>query len=217
VAICPPHVYLDAVVQAVRGSAVGVGAQNIYHEAKGPFTGEVSAPMVKDLGCRYAIVGHSERRTLFRETDQDVHRKLQAALIAGLTPIVCVGESLEQRQSGQTEEVIQSQFKGSIAPLDGPDIARCVIAYEPVWAIGTGKVATGQQAEEVHALLRRLLEQTYGSGPAAEVRIQYGGSVNAENAADLLRQPNIDGALVGGASLQADTFLTIVAAAQALS
>jgi triosephosphate isomerase (TIM) len=213
VAVCPPALYLEAVGQAIQGSAVGLGAQNCYHEAKGAFTGEISPQMVRDIGCVYVILGHSERRQIFKESNQDVNRKLVAALAAGLTPIVCVGELLEQRQAGQTAAVVREQIEGSLAGLSPEQMQKIVIAYEPVWAIGTGVVATPQQAEEVHADLRRLLENRYNSGVAASVRIQYGGSVNAENAASLLSQPNIDGALVGGASLKADGFLAIVAAA----
>jgi triosephosphate isomerase (TIM) len=214
VAVCPPSVYLDAVHRKLVGSAVGLGAQNCYHEPKGAFTGEVSPPMLVDLGCKYVILGHSERRAIFRESNQDVNKKVLAALAAGLTPIVCVGETLEQRQAGQTSAVVREQFEGSLAGLTAEQVARLVIAYEPVWAIGTGVVATPQQAEEVHADLRKLMETRYDAGLAAQVRIQYGGSVTAENAATLLGQPNIDGALVGGASLKADSFLAIVAAAR---
>jgi triosephosphate isomerase len=213
VAVCPPSPYLEAVGQAVRNSAVGLGAQNCYYEAKGAFTGEISPQMVRDLGCAYVILGHSERRQIFKESNKDVNRKVLAALGAGLTPILCVGETLEQRQSGQTAAVVREQIEGSLAGLSPEQMRKIVIAYEPVWAIGTGMVATPQQAEEVHADLRRLLEGRYNSEVASTVRIQYGGSVNAENAASLLGQPNIDGALVGGASLKADGFLAIIAAA----
>jgi triosephosphate isomerase len=169
--------------------------------------------MLLDLGCRYVVLGHSERRHILRETDADVNRKLHAALAAGLAPIVCVGETLAEREAGKTAAVIRGQFQGSLAGLTAEQAAGIVIAYEPVWAIGTGKVATPQQAEEVHADLRKLLETTYGPAVAAQVRIQYGGSVKPDNAAELLGQPNIDGALVGGASLKADSFLGIAAGA----
>lgn len=214
VAVCPPAVYLDAVHKKLVGSAVGVGGQNCYHEPKGAFTGELSPSMLVDIGCKYVILGHSERRAIFGESNQDVNRKVQAALAAGLTPIVCVGETLEQRQSGQTSAVVREQFEGSLAGLAAEQIAKLVIAYEPVWAIGTGVVATPEQAEEVHADLRKLIEARYDAQLAAQVRIQYGGSVTADNAATLLAKPNIDGALVGGASLKADSFLAIVAAAR---
>jgi triosephosphate isomerase (TIM) len=213
VAVCPPSLYLEAVGQAIKNSAVGLGAQNCYHEAKGAFTGETGAQMLRDVGCTYVILGHSERRQIFKESNQEVNRKVLAALGVGLTPILCVGETLEQRQGGQTAAVVREQIEGSLAGISAEQMRKIVIAYEPVWAIGTGVVATPEQAEEVHADLRRLLESRYNSGVASTVRIQYGGSVNAENAASLLGQPNIDGALVGGASLKADGFLAIVAAA----
>ena len=210
VAVCPPSVYLDAVTTVTRGSSVGVGAQNVYHESDGAFTGEISVAMVQDLGCQYVILGHSERRNVLGESNQDVNRKLHAVLRAGVTPIVCVGELLEQREAGRTLSVIQEQFDGSLAGVTDDQMSRCVIAYEPVWAIGTGKVATPDQAEEVHADLRSLIQQRYNEAVASAVRIQYGGSVKPDNAADLLSQENIDGALVGGASLKADSFLAIV-------
>ncbi len=215
VAVCPPSLYLEAIREAIKGSAVGLGAQNCYHEAKGAFTGEISPQMLVDIGCKYVILGHSERRQIFKESNQDVNRKVLAALGVGLTPIVCVGETLDQRQANRTAAVVREQIEGSLAGLSAEQVLKIVIAYEPVWAIGTGVVATPQQAEEVHADLRRLLEKGYNSQVASAVRIQYGGSVNAENAASLLGQPNIDGALVGGASLKADSFLAIVSAAAA--
>jgi triosephosphate isomerase len=215
VAVCPPALYLDAVGQALAGSAVGLGAQNCYHEAKGAFTGELSPQMLLDIGCKYVILGHSERRAIFKESSQDVNRKLLAALGVGLVPIVCVGETLEERKADRTTAVVREQIEGSLAGLSAEQMQKVVIAYEPVWAIGTGVVATPEQAEAVHADLRRLLETRYNPELASSVRIQYGGSVNAENAATLLAQPNIDGALVGGASLKADSFLAIVAGARA--
>lgn len=215
VAVCPPSVYLDAVAQVVRGTAVALGAQNMYHESAGAFTGEISGAMLLDVGCRYVILGHSERRHILGETDRDVNRKVHAALKQGLLPIVCVGETLEQREAGQTGDVVGSQFAGSLQGLTAEQMGSVVIAYEPVWAIGTGKVATPEQAEEVHADLRRLLETRYNAAVAQTVRIQYGGSVKPDNAAQLLSQPNIDGALVGGAALKADDFLGIVAGAAA--
>lgn len=213
VAVCPPSVYLDAVGQSIRGSSVGLGAQNMYHEATGAFTGEISASMLIDLECRYVILGHSERRHVLGETNQDVNRKVLAALQADLEPILCVGETLEQRDAGQTLDVVQAQFDGSLAGVSADQMTRVVIAYEPVWAIGTGKVATPAQAEQVHLDLRTILESRYNANVAEQVRIQYGGSVKPDNAADLLARPNIDGALVGGASLKTDDFLAIVAAA----
>lgn len=210
-AVCPPFVYLEAVRNVVKGTVVGLGGQTLYHEAKGAFTGEISASMLLDIGCQYVILGHSERRDLFGETSADVNRKLLAALAAGLLPIVCVGEHLEEREAGQTAVVIRDQFEGSFANISASQMQKCVIAYEPVWAIGTGKVATPEQAEEVHADLRKLIEVRYNAEVASSVRIQYGGSVKPSNSAELMRQPNIDGALVGGASLVADDFLGIVA------
>ncbi len=185
----------------------------MYHEREGAFTGEISAAMLRDLGCTYVILGHSERRHILGETDAAVNKKLQAALAAELVPIVCVGELLAEREEGQTLAVIARQFDGSLAGLSPEQMKTVVIAYEPVWAIGTGKVATPVQAEEVHRALRKIMADRY-NGPVAEVvRILYGGSVKPDNAAELLRQPDIDGALVGGASLKVDQFLGIVAGA----
>ncbi len=213
IAICPPSVYLHPVAQVVAGTTVGLGAQNVHFESSGAFTGEMSPAMAADVGCHYVILGHSERRSLFGETSHLVNQKTHAVLAAGLTPIVCVGESLAEREAGRTLDVIRDQFTGSLAGLSSEQAAGIVIAYEPVWAIGTGKVATPAQAEEVHRDLRNLLEKSYNQATADEVRIQYGGSVKPDNAAELLGQPNIDGALVGGASLAADSFLAIIAAA----
>ena len=212
VAVFPPSVYVDAVAEALKGSPVGWGVQNVYHRPNGAFTGEISVSMLLDLGCRYAILGHSERRQHFGDTDEEVNRKLLAVLAAGLVPIVCVGERLDQREAGQTLEVIRRQIGGSLAGLSADQMAHVVIAYEPVWAIGTGKTASPEQAEEVHLALRNLLEQRYNGEVAQGVRIQYGGSVTAEKAPKLLVQPDIDGALVGGASLVAAEFEGILAA-----
>ncbi len=211
--VCPPSVYLDSVGQAIQGSKVGLGAQNVYHEANGAFTGELSTAMLLDVGCRYVILGHSERRVLLKETDAEINKKVHAALKAGLTPIVCVGELLAERESGQTAAVIERQFRGSLAGVSAEQAAQLVIAYEPVWAIGTGKVASPEQAQEVHHDLRKLLISQYNATVAAAVRIQYGGSVKPSNAAELLSQSDIDGALVGGASLKAADFLGIAAGA----
>jgi triosephosphate isomerase len=218
-AVCPPSVYLGAVGQVLGGGGAGanpvaLGAQNMYHEASGAFTGEISAAMLVDVGCRCVILGHSERRHLLGETDEQVNRKVLSALSAGLTPIVCVGELLGEREAGQTGEVIRRQFAGSLAGLSADQVQKVVIAYEPVWAIGTGKVATPEQAQEVHLDLRKLIAARYNADLAQTVRIQYGGSVKPSNAAELLSQPDIDGALVGGASLKADDFLGIVAGAR---
>jgi triosephosphate isomerase len=214
--VCPPFVNLVSVSEVVAGTKVALGGQNVYHEANGAFTGEISAAMLLDAGCTYVILGHSERRHILKETDADINKKTVAALAAGLIPIVCVGELLAEREAGQTSAVIRRQFEGSLAGITAEQIEKTVIAYEPVWAIGTGKVASPQQAAEVHADLRSLLVQRYNSGSAEKVRILYGGSVKASNAGELLSQANIDGALVGGASLNADDFLGIAAAGAAL-
>jgi len=208
-AVCPPSCYLDAVGRALAGSRVALGAQNMYHEKDGAFTGELSAAMLRDLGCTFVILGHSERRHILGETDAAVNKKVHAALAAGLVPIVCVGELLAEREAGKTLAVVQSQFDGSLAGLSAEQMRLVVIAYEPVWAIGTGKGATPSQAEEVHLALRKMIEKRYNSALAEAVRLQYGGSVKPDNAAELLHQPDIDGALVGGASLKADQFLGI--------
>ena len=212
-AICPPSVYLESVGKAVAGTKVGLGAQNMYSEKKGAFTGEVSAPMLKDFGCTYVILGHSERRHIFRETDAEINDKVYAALEAGLVPIVCVGETLAEREAKKTMRVVRRQFEGSLSGLTGPQLRKLVIAYEPVWAIGTGKTATPAEAEEVHRDLRNLMVERYNKEVAESVRLQYGGSVKPDNAASLLSQPDIDGALVGGASLKVDQFMGIVAGA----
>jgi triosephosphate isomerase len=212
--LCPPALYVETVGTALAAakSDVGLGAQNVHEKSNGAFTGEVSPPMLVDLCCRYVILGHSERRTLFGETDALVNAKTKAALAAGLTPIVCVGETLTEREAGRTAAVVTTQVQGSLAGLSAPDLEKIVVAYEPVWAIGTGKVATPAQAQEVHALIRSLLAGLASPAVAAKVRIQYGGSVKPDNAADLASQPDIDGALVGGASLKADDFLGIAKA-----
>ncbi len=186
----------------------------MYHEAAGAFTGEISAAMLVDIGCRYVILGHSERRHILGETDRQINLKVRAALAAGLIPIVCVGELLGEREAGKTAEVIRTQFTGSLAGVSADEMARSVIAYEPVWAIGTGKVATPEQAQDVHRDLRKLIQAQYNAAIAEQVRIQYGGSVKPSNAAELLAQPDIDGALVGGASLKASDFLGIAAGAE---
>lgn len=215
VAVCPPFPYLTAVQEVIAGTGLQLGGQNAYFEAPGAFTGEVAVEMLLDVGCRYVILGHSERRHLLGETDEIINRKVRAALQKNLDVILCVGELLEERNAGRTEAVLDSQMKGSLAGVDAASLARVVIAYEPVWAIGTGKVATPEQAEEVHAGIRQLMTSRYGQEVAESVRIQYGGSVKPDNAAELLSQPNIDGALVGGASLKADSFLGIIAGATA--
>jgi triosephosphate isomerase len=210
VAVCPPFVHLERARAALAGSRVRLGAQNVHWEPQGAYTGEVSAPMLAGLAdC--VIIGHSERRQYFCETDETVNRRLKAALVHGLTPIVCVGETLHEREAGHTDEVLTRQVR---AGLDGAAwTGDCVIAYEPVWAIGTGLAATGPQANEAVALIRRLVGEMFGSSTAEAMRIQYGGSVKADNAAEFFGQPDIDGALVGGASLDADAFAAIVRAA----
>jgi triosephosphate isomerase len=210
VALCPPSVYLSNVADAVAGTPVGLGAQNLYAADDGAFTGEVNASMLTDVGCRYVILGHSERRALMGETDEQVNQKLNAALAGNLIPIVCVGETLEDREAGRTEQVVETQIRGSLKGLDEVRAAGIAVAYEPVWAIGTGRTATPEQAEEVHAFIRQLLGQLFSEDAAAQIRIQYGGSVKPGNAKELLGQPNIDGALVGGASLKVDDFVGII-------
>ena len=210
--VCPPTIYLAVVGEALAGSPVALGAQNVYAEDNGAFTGETSTAMLTDIGAEYVILGHSERRTLMGETDADVCKKTHKALAAGLTPIVCVGELLEERESGKTAEVIKTQFEGSLDGITADQITKVVIAYEPVWAIGTGKVASPEQAEEVHADLRRLLSERYTPQLAEEVRILYGGSMKPGNAAELLAKPNVDGGLIGGAALKAEDFLGIAKA-----
>ncbi len=209
VAVAPPFTALHAAAQAARGSAVEVAAQDVYWEKQGAFTGEVSAPMLADAGCQHGIVGHSERRQLFGETDDTVRRKVVALLAAGVPPIVCVGETLAEREAGRTLEVVERQVRQGLAGVSTDDLRRITVAYEPVWAIGTGKTATSAQAQEVHAAIRKILRDV-GAPVADEIRIQYGGSVKPENAAELMAQPDVDGALVGGASLKASDFVAIV-------
>jgi len=213
VAVAPPFTALAAVKQALQGSAIQLFAQDCHHEKQGAFTGEVSATMLKDAGCDGVIVGHSERRQYFGETDESVAKKVRAALAESLHPIVCVGETLQEREAGKTWEVVSRQVRGGLAGLDAGSLQRITLAYEPVWAIGTGRTATTAQAQEVHAQIRGLLRELGGAQVADAVRIQYGGSVKPDNAKDLLSQPDIDGALVGGASLKANDFAAIVAAA----
>lgn len=213
VALCPPSVYLHTVADATAGTPVEVGAQNLYPADDGAFTGELNASMLTDVGCRFVILGHSERRQLMGETDAEVSQKLHAALAGNLIPIVCVGETLEQRESDDTEAVIETQIRGSLEGLDEVRAAGIVIAYEPVWAIGTGKTASKEQAEAVHAFIRKLLGEMFSTDVADQIRIQYGGSVKPNNAQELLAQPNIDGALVGGASLKVEDFAAIIHAA----
>ncbi|MDX9867238.1 MAG: triose-phosphate isomerase [Kiritimatiellia bacterium] len=211
IVVCPPFTDLKDAAAACAGSNVMLGAQNVHWEASGAFTGEISASMLKDLGVRYVIIGHSERRQYFGETDETVNRRTRAALTAGLIPIVCVGETLAERDAGQMESVVVRQTKAGLADLGG-DLGRVVIAYEPVWAIGTGRTATPAQAQEVHALIRRTLAEIGGGDVANTIRIQYGGSMKPENAKELMSQPDIDGGLIGGAALKADSFAAIIRA-----
>lgn len=210
VLVAPPFTALVPVADRLRGSRVRLAAQNLYWEERGAFTGEVSGPMLVEAGCSHVIVGHSERRQLFGDTDEWVARKAQAAARAGLIPIVCVGETLAERDADATLAVVERQVRAGLAALDPAALATIVLAYEPVWAIGTGKVATPEQAQEVHAAIRRILGDVAGPSVAAAVRILYGGSVKADNVDALMRQPDVDGALVGGASLKAGEFARIV-------
>lgn len=209
IAVAPPFTAIHAVAQAVRGTAVEVSGQDVYWEVQGAFTGEISAPMLAEAGCKHGIVGHSERRQFFGETDETVRKKTAALLAAGLAPIVCVGETLAEREANRTLEVVDRQVRQGLAGLGAEQLGKITIAYEPVWAIGTGKTATTAQAQEVHAAIRKILREL-GGAVADAMRIQYGGSVKPDNAKELLSQPDVDGALVGGASLKAPDFLAIV-------
>ncbi|MFH0926292.1 MAG: triose-phosphate isomerase [bacterium] len=210
VVVVPPYIALKTISNLIKDTNVELGAQNIFWEEKGAYTGEISPVMVKDAGCQYAIIGHSERRQYFGETDQTVNKKIKAALSNDLTPIACVGESLEQREEGETFKVIDIQVRNGLASLTNDQMEKIVIAYEPIWAIGTGKNATPGQANEVHFYIRGLLKKFFSDDVALKVRIQYGGSVKPDTIDELMAQPDIDGALVGGASLQADSFARIV-------
>ncbi len=214
VVCCTPYVCLAEAIRAAKDTHVKIGAENLHFEDKGAFTGEVSADMLKDLGVDYVIIGHSERRQYFAETDETVNLKTKKALEKGLLPIVCVGESLEQREAGITMDLIAIQIKKAFAGLSAEDAKKVVVAYEPIWAIGTGKTATAEQAEEVCGGIRKILADLYCEKCAAEITIQYGGSMNAKNAAELLAKENIDGGLIGGASLKTEDFSIIVAAAK---
>lgn len=211
IVVCPPFTALQAVGEAIKGTNIALGAQNLFWEESGAYTGEVSPLMLKDLGVEYVIIGHSERRQYFGETDDSVNRKARVAVAHGLTPIICVGESLEQREAGQTETLVKTQVEKALAGIEAADARKIVIAYEPIWAIGTGKTATASEANRVIGLIRSTLVALYDAGTAAAIRIQYGGSVKPENIAELMQQPEIDGVLVGGASLDAESFARIVA------
>lgn len=206
IVVCVPYPVLKDVCDAICSTNVGLGAQNLFWEDEGAYTGEVSAPMLKAVGCQYVIIGHSERRQYFGETDESVNKKLSAAIKHNLFPIVCIGETLEQREKNETFKVIEKQMAGGFKNINKEHWDSIVIAYEPVWAIGTGKTATPQQAQEVHAFIRKLLP----SAVAEKVRILYGGSVKPENVKDLMAQPDIDGGLVGGASLKIDSFVKLI-------
>jgi len=217
VALCPPFTYLQAVGTALRGSAIKLGAQNVYPEREGAFTGEISPAMLVDVGCTYVIIGHSERRHVIGRGEDDafINRKIHAALDAGLLPIFCIGEKLEQRDAGQTNAVLTEQLHAGLAGISAEQMRKIVIAYEPVWAIGTGRNATPEQAQEAHEHIRAVLTELFDKDVAAATTIQYGGSVKPSNASDLLAQSDVDGALVGGASLKLDDFVQIVEAAAA--
>lgn len=215
VVVCPPFVSLAAVAEIVHGSPIGLGAQNLHWENQGAYTGEVAPPMLRDAGCTHVIVGHSERRQHFGETNVTVQRRVRGALAAGLCPIVCVGETLAERDAGVTARVVETQVREGLAGFTPEEWSRLVLAYEPVWAIGTGRNATPEQAEEVHAMLRHLAGSMAGPAIAGNLRILYGGSMKPDNAAALLGQPDVDGGLVGGASLESGSFLAIIDAAGA--
>jgi len=213
VAVIPPFVYIPDVVKTLGTAGIAVGAQDIYCERQGAFTGEISASMLKDIGCNYVLCGHSERRHIIGEPDELINKKVAAAISGGLLPILCVGELLAEREASQTTEVVSRQIKKGLAGLSAEKVSAVTLAYEPVWAIGTGLTATPQQAQEVHALIRGLLAEMYDGQLTEDIRILYGGSVKPGNAADLCAQQDIDGLLVGGASLNADDFLAIIRAA----
>ena len=213
VVLCVPATNIQAAVRLFKDCHIAIGAENLHFEDHGAFTGEVSAQMLKEIGVKYVIIGHSERREYYGETDFTVNKKIKAALAAGLHPIVCVGESLEQRELGVTAELINYQVKCALAGLDASQMRKVIIAYEPLWAIGTGKTATAEQANEVCEIIRGIVRGQFGARVARAVTIQYGGSMNAKNAAELLAQPDVDGGLIGGAALKVPDFLQIIAAA----
>lgn len=214
VVVCPTYVALDRVSAALEGSPVALGAQDMHWEPQGAFTGKISGDMLRALSVAYVILGHSEQRTYFHETDGTVNQKVRKALLDGLKPIVCAGETLQERDSGVTEKVVEKQIRGAYAGLDSDAALKTVVAYEPVWAIGTGRTATSAQAQEVHRFIRGLLAALFGTGVADSIRIQYGGSMKPENALELLSQPDVDGGLIGGASLKTESFLGIIHASK---
>jgi triosephosphate isomerase len=213
VIICPPFTSLSEAENLIKNTSIKLGAQNMYFEENGAFTGEVSAPMLKSAGCDYVIIGHSERRTIFGETNQVINKKLKKAFSSGLKPIFCIGETLEEREQNITNQIIERQVVEGLKDITEANLETLIIAYEPVWAIGTGKTASPAQAEEVHAFIRNLIGKNYSPSSAEKIIIQYGGSVKPENAKELLSQIDIDGALVGGACLKADSFIKIIEAA----
>ena len=214
VVVCPTAICIPSAVDAAKGSNIAVGAQNVHFKESGAYTGELAANMLTEAGVKYVIIGHSERRQYFGETDETVNLRTKAALASGLLPIVCVGESLTEREQGIMDDTVRRQTKIAFLGIDADDAKKVVIAYEPVWAIGTGKTATADQADEVCGIIRETIKGLYGAEVADAIRIQYGGSMNAGNAAELLAKPNIDGGLIGGASLKPDDFAVIVAAAE---
>ena len=213
VIVCPPFTSLSEVNTLIKDSHIKLGAQNMHYEESGAFTGEISNSMLKSVGCEYVIIGHSERRTIFGENDEMINKKIIKALESGLKVIFCIGESLEQREEGVTNDVVKKQIVSGLMNVTSDDLTYIIIAYEPIWAIGTGKTATPEQAQEVHSFIRGLIDEIYSTESAENLVIQYGGSVKPDNAATLLSQPDIDGALVGGACLKADSFLSIIASA----
>jgi triosephosphate isomerase (TIM) len=210
VIVCPPFTSLSEAHSLVKDTKIKLGAQNMYFETSGAFTGEISASMLKSVGCEYVILGHSERRNIFGETDELINNKIKKALASGLKPIFCVGELLEERESGVMEEVIERQVLGGLDGISAEEMSKVIIAYEPVWAIGTGKTASPEQAQEVHAFIRNLIKSKYGASVSDNIIVQYGGSVKPDNAKELLSQKDIDGALVGGACLKAESFMGII-------
>jgi len=208
--VCPPFTALHSVSQAIDGSNIKLGAQNLCWEEKGAFTGEVSAWMIKDTHCEYVIIGHSERRNIFKEKNAQINKKIKTALKAGLIAIICVGEKLPERKEGKTFDIVDDHVQGALDGLSADDLKNVIIAYEPVWAIGTGQVATPDQAQEVHKFIREMIANNFGKDVADNLRIQYGGSVKPDNVKSLITQPDIDGALVGGASLKAESFIQLV-------
>lgn len=213
VILCPPFTSLDTARELIKDSGIKLGAQNMHFENNGAFTGEISAEMLLSVGCEYVILGHSERRTIFNESDETINKKMKQALANNLKPIFCIGETLEEREGGITNKVVETQVKGGLEGLSADDMKNVILAYEPVWAIGTGKTATPEQAQEVHAFIRNLIAELFDAATAENIVIQYGGSVKPDNASVLLSQKDIDGALVGGACLDANSFFGIIKSA----